>query len=188
MAQLLHVSQSARRRLHEVLPPAAGRAQGLRVTARLAGTGSPAYELGPAGGPAAGDAVIDLDTLVVYVDQDSAPLLAGAFIDHVQTSQATGFLFRPCDAQLAERVKAALEAVRPRLQDDGGDVELVEVAQGRAVLAFQGSCVGCAMANMTLTRLLEKHLRETVPELVAVTAQSGDPAAGSMSQRLAEQA
>ena len=69
-------------------------------------------------------------------------------------------------------MRTALNEVRPRLQADGGDVELVEVRDARAVLAFQGSCVGCSMASLTLTRLLEQHLRQSVPELVAVTAET----------------
>lgn len=175
MSQLLEMTESALRTLQEVLPPVAAGRQGVRVSARLTEGGTPAYDLSAmddTDGPAADDTVVFLDGLLVYVDPHSAPLLAGIRIDHLKTPRATGFLFRPSDAQLYARVKFALETVRPRLQADGGDVQLVEVREARAVLAFQGSCVGCSMASMTLTRLLEQHLREAVPELVAVTAQS----------------
>lgn len=177
MSQLLEVTESARRTLLDVLKPASDGAAVVRVSARLAGTGLPSYDITPLGGtqgPDAqlpGDTVLDLDGLVIYVDPGSAPLVAGVRIDHVVTPLATGFLFRPSDAQLTERVAAALETVRPRLQADGGDVELVEVREATAVLAFQGSCVGCSMASLTLTRLLEEHLRHAVPELVAVTTE-----------------
>jgi Fe-S cluster biogenesis protein NfuA len=187
MSQLLEVSQSALHRLQEVLSPAAGRTPAVRVSARAADTGAPAYDLAPADAPAAGDTVIDLDGLVVYVDPESAPMVAGVRIDHLSTPLATGFLFRPSDTQLAERVKAALETVRPQLQADGGDVELVEVRQARAVLAFQGSCVGCSMASITLTRLLEQHLRKEVPELEAVTAQMVQSPGTLILERSAEQ-
>jgi iron-sulfur cluster assembly protein len=175
MNQLLDVTESALRTLREVLAPTAQGTPAVRVSARLADTGVPAYDLAPVDGtdpPAAGDTVVTLAGLVVYVDPESAPLLAGVRIDHVETPRATGFLFRPSDARLADRVQTALNDVRPRLQADGGDVELVEVREARAVLAFQGSCVGCSMANMTLTRLLEEHLRQTVPELLGVSAES----------------
>jgi Fe-S cluster biogenesis protein NfuA len=175
MSQLLEVTESARRTLQKVLPPAAQGAPAVRARARLADTGIPAYDLVPmdeANGPVTGDTVVTLDGLVVYVGVESAPLLAGVRIDHVETHRAAGFLFHPSDAQLTERVQAALNDVRPRLQADGGDVELVEVREALAVLAFQGSCVGCSMASLTLTRLLEQHLRETVPELAGVTAQT----------------
>jgi Fe-S cluster biogenesis protein NfuA len=187
MSQLLEVSQAALRTLQEVLSPAAAGTPAVRVSARLADTGTPAYELAPAEAPAVGDTVIDLDGLVVYVDPESAPLVEGVRIDHVATPRATGFLFRPSDAQLAERVKTALETVRPQLQADGGDVELVEVREARAVLAFQGSCVGCGMAGKTLTLLLEQHLRKVVPELEAVTAETVRSAGFSTLERSAEQ-
>jgi Fe-S cluster biogenesis protein NfuA len=196
MSPLLEVSQSALRMLQEVLPPAAAGTPAVRVTARLAGPGdqelprgvrrTPAYDLAPADGPAPGDTVIDLGGLVVYVDPLSAPLVAGVRIDHLSTPRATGFLFRPSDARLAERVRTALETVRPQLQADGGDVELVEVRDARAVLAFQGSCVGCGLAGMTLTRLLEQHLRQVVPELVQVTAETLRPDGVSMLGRSVE--
>jgi Fe-S cluster biogenesis protein NfuA len=189
MSRLLEVSDSALRTLREVLPPAAEGPPGVRVTARLADSGTPAYDLAAmdsTGGPGAGDTVVNLEGLVVYVDPESAPLLAGVRIDHVQTPRASGFLFRPSDAALTVRVQAALNDVRPRLQADGGDVELVEVREARAVLAFHGSCVGCSMASMTLTRLLEKHLREAVPDLVAVTAETVRPPDVSMLQQPAE--
>jgi iron-sulfur cluster assembly protein len=186
MSQLLELSESALRTLQEVLAPTAAGIPAVRVSAWLADTGVPTYDLAPARGQGAGDTVLALAGLVVYVDPESVPLLAGVRIDHVQTPRATGFLFRPSDAQLAERVQTALDDVRPRLQADGGDVELVEVRQGCAVLALQGSCVGCSMANMTLTRLLEQHLRQAVPELVAVTAETVRAPVGSMLQLPAE--
>ena len=192
MNQLLEVTESALRTLQEVLAPTAQGTPAVRVSARLADSGVPAYDLTPVNGtddtdpPAADDTVVTLAGLVVYVDPESAPLLAGVRIDHVKTPRAAGFLFRPSDAQLADRVQTALNDVRPRLQADGGDVELVEVRDSCAVLAFQGSCAGCSMANMTLTRLLEQHLREVVPELVAVTAKTVSPAGVSMLQRSGE--
>lgn len=187
MSQLLEVTESALRTLQEVLPPDAQGRSAVRASAHLADTGLPAYDLSPAEGLAAGDTVVTLDGLVVYVDPDSVLLLAGVRIDHVQTPLAQGFLFRPSDAQLADRVRTALETVRPQLQADGGDVELVEVLEGRAVVAFQGSCVGCSMAGLTLTRLLEQHLRQDVPELEGVTAQSAGSPAASILQRRGEE-
>jgi Fe-S cluster biogenesis protein NfuA len=190
MNQLLDVTESALHTLQEVLPAPTQGTRAVRVSAWLADNGVPAYDLAPVNGtdgPDTGDTVVTLAGLVVYVDPESAPLLGGVRIDHVSTPRATGFLFRPSDTQLADRVQAALEDVRPRLQADGGDVELVEVRDARAVLAFQGSCVGCSMASMTLTRLLEQHLRKVVPELEAVTAEKVRSAGVSMLARSAEQ-
>ena len=189
MSQLLEVSESALRTLQHVLPHSPHGAPAVRVGARLADTGTPAYDLSAmdsTDGPAAGDTVVTLDGLMVYVDLHSAPLLKGVRIDHLQTPRATGFLFRPSDAQLYERVKTALDTARPRLQADGGDVELVEVREGRAVLA-----------PGKLRRMQHgKHDADPAPgaapasgrsELVAVIAQTVRSPGPSMAQRGAEE-
>jgi Fe-S cluster biogenesis protein NfuA len=70
---------------------------------------------------------------------------------------------------LKERVGAALEAIRPALQADGGDIELVDVDdQGVVQVRFQGACVGCPAAAMTLTQGVERSLRQRVPEVTRV--------------------
>jgi Fe-S cluster biogenesis protein NfuA len=187
MTQLFEVTEAALRTLRSVLPAVAHGTAAVRVSARPGDTGTPAYGLAPADAPSAEDTVVGLDGVEVYVDPVSAPLLAGVRIDHVDTPRATGFLFRPSDAQLAAWVELALHTVRPQLQADGGDVELVEVREARAVLRFLGTCSGCGLASMTLTRLLEQHLRQAVPELEAVTAETVRPPTVSMVRRPEEE-
>lgn len=68
-----------------------------------------------------------------------------------------------------ERVSKVLNLIRPAIQDDGGDVELVEVtAEGIARVRFKGACVGCPSSSMTLAMGIERNVRERVPEIVAV--------------------
>ncbi len=67
-----------------------------------------------------------------------------------------------------EEVKKALEEIRPLLQADGGDVELVGVENGIVRLKLVGACSGCAMAKMTLKMGIEKKLRESVPQIKGV--------------------
>ncbi len=67
-----------------------------------------------------------------------------------------------------DEVKKALEEIRPMLQADGGDVELVEVKDGIARLKLIGACSGCAMAKMTLKMGIEKKLKEKVPQIKGV--------------------
>ena len=67
-----------------------------------------------------------------------------------------------------EEVKKALEEIRPMLQADGGDVELVEVKDGVVRLKLVGACSGCAMAKMTLKMGIEKRLKEKVPQVKEV--------------------
>jgi Fe-S cluster biogenesis protein NfuA len=70
---------------------------------------------------------------------------------------------------LKERVDTALQAIRPALQADGGDVELVDVDhQGVVQVRFQGACVGCMAASITLTQGIERSLRQRVPEVTRV--------------------
>lgn len=70
-----------------------------------------------------------------------------------------------------EQVEAALEKVRPALQRDGGDVELVEVTEDGVVkVRLQGACQGCPMAQMTLQMGIERVIKEMVPEVKTVEA------------------
>ena len=70
---------------------------------------------------------------------------------------------------MVEKVKEALEIVRPMLQRDGGDVELVEVTDDGVVrVRLQGACAGCPMSQMTLTQGVERILKQHVPEIKAV--------------------
>jgi Fe-S cluster biogenesis protein NfuA len=70
-----------------------------------------------------------------------------------------------------EKVEAALANVRPALQRDGGDVELVEVSDDGVVkVRLTGACHGCPMAQMTLQMGIERVLKEAVPEVKTVEA------------------
>jgi Fe-S cluster biogenesis protein NfuA len=63
-----------------------------------------------------------------------------------------------------ERVEAVLERVRPFLQADGGDIELVDVTGNCADVRLTGMCAGCPSAHMTLYLGVETALREEIPE------------------------
>lgn len=70
---------------------------------------------------------------------------------------------------MMEKVQAVLEQVRPMLQRDGGDVELVEVtADGIVKVKLQGACGSCPMSTMTLKMGIEKAIKEQIPEIVEV--------------------
>ena len=67
------------------------------------------------------------------------------------------------------RVQQVIERIRPAVQSDGGDVELVEVtAQGVARIRLHGACVGCPSSSMTLQMGIKRHIQEKVPTVVAV--------------------
>ena len=72
-----------------------------------------------------------------------------------------------------KKVEAALNRVRPALQADGGDAEIVEITpQGVVTLQLMGACGGCAMSTMTLKQGIERIVRMEVPEITAVEAMS----------------
>ena len=71
---------------------------------------------------------------------------------------------------MREKIEAALSRVRPVLQADGGDVELVEVSDGVVKLRLTGACGGCPMATLTLRAGIERVLKEQVPEVKEVVA------------------
>lgn len=74
---------------------------------------------------------------------------------------------------MKEKVEESLAKVRPLLQRDGGDVELVEVTEDGVVrVRLQGACAGCPMAQMTLQMGIERVLKEEVPDVKAVEAVS----------------
>ena len=72
-------------------------------------------------------------------------------------------------APLRERVSAVIERIRPAVQADGGDIELVDVTDaGRASIRFHGACVGCPSSAVTLYHGIERTLRDRVPDVTGV--------------------
>ena len=71
---------------------------------------------------------------------------------------------------MREEIEAALNQIRPALQADGGDVELVEVKNGVVKLRLRGACSGCPMATMTLRQGIERLLKEQVPGVKEVVS------------------
>lgn len=70
---------------------------------------------------------------------------------------------------MIEKVQAVLDQVRPMLQRDGGDVELVEVtADGIVKVKLQGACGSCPMSTMTLKMGIEQAIKEQIPEIIEV--------------------
>jgi len=69
---------------------------------------------------------------------------------------------------MKEKVEAAINKVRPMLQRDGGDVELVEIEDGVVKVRLQGACAGCPMSQMTIKNGIERFLKQEVPEVKSV--------------------
>jgi Fe-S cluster biogenesis protein NfuA len=70
-----------------------------------------------------------------------------------------------------ERVQRVIDLIRPAVQADGGDIELVDVLAGGVVqIRFHGACHGCPSSSMTLHDGIQRNLRERIPEVTSVVA------------------
>lgn len=74
-------------------------------------------------------------------------------------------------ADVTERVAMVIDRIRPAVQSDGGDLELVEVTdQGVVRVRLHGACVGCPSSTLTLKAGIERNLKDYVPEVRSVEA------------------
>ena len=70
---------------------------------------------------------------------------------------------------IRDRVQGVINLIRPAVQADGGDIELVDVlSDGTVHIRFHGACHGCPSSTMTLQHGIERNLREKVPEVTSV--------------------
>ncbi len=69
---------------------------------------------------------------------------------------------------MLEKVQNVLNKIRPMLQKDGGDVELICIDNKIVKVKLQGACAGCPMSQMTLKNGIEKILKEQIPEIESV--------------------
>jgi len=69
-----------------------------------------------------------------------------------------------------EKVQEILNNIRPSLQADGGDVELVDVKEGIVSLRLKGACAGCPMSTMTLKNGIERVLKQEISDIKEVVA------------------
>ena len=78
---------------------------------------------------------------------------------------------RPSGSSVHERVEEILDLIRPSVQSDGGDVELVDISEDGVVrVRFAGACVDCPSSKMTLKMGIERNLKQHIPEITAVVS------------------
>lgn len=71
---------------------------------------------------------------------------------------------------MKESVQTVIDKIRPMLQRDGGDVELVSVEGNVVKVRLQGACKGCPMSQMTLKEGIERFVKQEIPEIDRVEA------------------
>jgi Fe-S cluster biogenesis protein NfuA len=69
-----------------------------------------------------------------------------------------------------KRVEAALEEIRPQIQADGGDIDLVAIENNVVKVRLRGACAGCPMSALTLKAGVERIIKQKVPEIRSVEA------------------
>ena len=77
---------------------------------------------------------------------------------------------REQEGDLRDRVEKVLDTIRPYVQGDGGDIELIDVADGIVQVRLAGACVGCMHSMMTLQAGIERMLKQEIPEVRVVEA------------------
>ena len=87
------------------------------------------------------------------------------------TATTTGTAVGGREPTVRDRVQGVINLIRPAVQADGGDIELVDVAaDGLVQVRFHGACHGCPSSSMTLHMGIERNLREKIPEVTRVVA------------------
>ena len=71
---------------------------------------------------------------------------------------------------IEKKVQNALAEIRPQIQADGGDIELVAIENGTVKVRLRGACAGCPMSALTLKQGVERIIKQKVPEIKIVLA------------------
>lgn len=69
---------------------------------------------------------------------------------------------------MKEKVQNVIDKIRPMLQADGGDVELVDCVEGVVTVRLKGACAGCPMSQATLRNGIERAIKQEIPEVKSV--------------------
>ena len=177
---MLHFTDTARERVKQFLEAQKG--QGVSAL-RIAGTrAEPKLWLVKDDDRDEGDVVHDGGGFDVLIDPLSAQQLDGASVDFVDDVMKSGFRVYfespTWDDPVAQKVQDVLDTmVNPGVAGHGGEVKLVGVEEGKAIIEFGGGCQGCGAADVTLKHGVDRMVKEQVPEIVAVVDKT-DHAAG----------
>jgi Fe/S biogenesis protein NfuA len=170
--QMLTITESAKKKIIELMEAESQSGIGVRVVVTGGGPGSFRYGLGfmAETDKGADDTVIDAGRFKVYVDAESAPKLEGATVDFIEGIDQSGFKIENPNSGWKDPVAAAVQGVidariNPGVAAHGGYVTLLDVKDGIAYITFGGGCHGCGMADMTLKQGVAVAIREAVPEI-----------------------
>lgn len=120
------------------------------------------------------DEEFEVEGWTVLIAQASRPYMDGVTLGFRETLMGGGFHFENPNPlwldELAQRVQQVIdEEVNPAVASHGGNVMLVDVVDGEAIVAFGGGCQGCAAVEATLKDGVQKMICEKIPEISAVS-------------------
>lgn len=177
---LVTVTDSARDYLAQLIEKQDVEGMGVRIFVTQPGTRNaetclaycPPHEVVPT------DERVDLGRFPLYLDHASVPFLEEATVDYAADRMGGQLTIKAPNAKVprvdenapvTDRINYVLASeINPGLASHGGDVSLVEVVDGVAVLRFGGGCQGCSAVSLTLKQGVERTLLERIPELSGV--------------------
>ena len=169
---MITITESARKRILEIMKSQTREGFALRVAIRGRGPGGFQYEFGLTGGDEKGaeDIEIDADGFKVFVDPESAPNLKGATLDFLHGLQESGLKIENPNPLWTEPRALAVQKVidtqiNPGVAMHGGHVTLLDVKDDVVYIALGGGCQGCGMADVTLKQGIEVMIRQAAPEI-----------------------
>jgi iron-sulfur cluster assembly protein len=189
----IDMTERAVRKVRDLLDSGAGTGDyGLRIGVGAGGCAGYQYDLALAPAAEPDEVAVAQDGFEVFVHRSVAPLLRGTRIDYVESIASSGFTFdnpnasdscgcgtsfaasrsaeqNAADALLRTRVEGAMASIRPYLRSEGGDVTVVEVVDGVVSVRLSGACGGCSSALGTVSGVIERRLKELLPEVDRVT-------------------
>ena len=87
---------------------------------------------------------------------------------HMDTENVVAANESPAEPDLATKVQMLIDEIRPFLQEDGGDCELLKVEDNVVYVRLVGACVGCPSSLVTLKHGVENRIKEAIPEIESV--------------------
>jgi Fe/S biogenesis protein NfuA len=181
---MITFTETAQEKIRAIIESKGAQIQGLRVGAEAPGQYSMSLD---ESAPSDSDTVLQVDGFQVFVDAHSAPWLQGSTVDFIEDLMGGGFKIdnpndpkpeprsRPepptegPDAEIWKKVSDILETmINPAVAGHGGQIELIDVKEGRVFIEMLGGCQGCGMSRITLKQGIERAIMEEVPEVVEI--------------------
>ena len=175
---MITITAAAEQKIANLVAASEKPVKGLRIGARLDPAKQVDYKLAFVSDQQVGsdDQVAHFEGFDVYIDPESADLLAEAKVDYVDGLMGSGFkIERPrrmpahLSGPVAEAVHRVIETqINPGVASHGGVVTLVDIKGNTVFVQMGGGCQGCGQADVTLKQGIIRMIKEAVPEVEAV--------------------